>query len=199
MKNIRKTLPPRSPLKISSNKLGFIQHQLRRSGAGFTLIELLVVITVLGVLATIVLLAVNPGAQLARARDAGRKTALRQIANGLERYYVLNGKYPLHCDATTVDSTQAQPWIPELVNELKPIPVDPINKWIPPFTPGSKTSWYQYQSKKLTKNPFTSTCIDQYYTLGAHLEDPSDKDINWDFTDYWGGWAVNFIVKNYDF
>ncbi len=39
---------------------------------GFTLIELLVVIAVIGVLATIVLAAINPIEQLARGRDAGR-------------------------------------------------------------------------------------------------------------------------------
>ncbi|HLD01481.1 MAG TPA: prepilin-type N-terminal cleavage/methylation domain-containing protein, partial [Patescibacteria group bacterium] len=41
---------------------------------GFTLIELLIVIAVLGVLATIVLVAIDPLEQLSRGTDAGQKT-----------------------------------------------------------------------------------------------------------------------------
>lgn len=60
----------------------------------FTLIELLVVIAVLGVLATIVLLAVNPGEQLARARDTSRVAAVTQIGRALlANYTAQGGKY----------------------------------------------------------------------------------------------------------
>ncbi len=58
---------------------------------GFTLIELLVVIAVLGVLATIVLLAVNPGEQLARARDTSRIAAVTQLGRALQAYYTAVG------------------------------------------------------------------------------------------------------------
>ncbi len=58
---------------------------------GFTLIELLVVIAVLGVLATIVLLAVNPGEQLARARDTSRIAAVTQLGRALQAYYTASG------------------------------------------------------------------------------------------------------------
>ncbi|HVZ11787.1 MAG TPA: prepilin-type N-terminal cleavage/methylation domain-containing protein, partial [Patescibacteria group bacterium] len=46
---------------------------------GFTLIELLVVIAVIGVLAAIVLLAVNPTEQLARGRDANRISSIEGL------------------------------------------------------------------------------------------------------------------------
>jgi prepilin-type N-terminal cleavage/methylation domain-containing protein len=46
---------------------------------GFTLIELLVVIAVLGVLATVVIVAINPFQQLAKARDAGRLGVVAQM------------------------------------------------------------------------------------------------------------------------
>ncbi|MCL6096666.1 MAG: type II secretion system GspH family protein, partial [Patescibacteria group bacterium] len=63
---------------------------------GFTLIELLVVIAVLGILATIVLLAVNPGEQLARGRDSSRVAGVTQLGRSLQAYYTANGSsYPV--------------------------------------------------------------------------------------------------------
>ncbi|MBI4079133.1 MAG: type II secretion system protein [Candidatus Levybacteria bacterium] len=57
-------------------------------GKGFTLIELLVAIAMLGVLATGVLVAINPLERLALARDAQRKTAISQLARALQSYYI---------------------------------------------------------------------------------------------------------------
>lgn len=54
---------------------------------GFTLIELLVVIAILGVLAGGVLVAINPLEQLARGRDAGRKTTVDQLGKAVQSYY----------------------------------------------------------------------------------------------------------------
>jgi prepilin-type N-terminal cleavage/methylation domain-containing protein len=54
---------------------------------GFTLIELLIVMAILGVLAVVVLVAINPVQQLARTRDAGRKSGVSQIGRALEAYY----------------------------------------------------------------------------------------------------------------
>ena len=61
---------------------------------GFTLIELLIVMAILGVLAVVVLVAINPVQQLARTRDAGRKSGIGQIGRALEAYYTShNGSY----------------------------------------------------------------------------------------------------------
>ena len=57
---------------------------------GFTLIELLIVIAILGTLAVVVLLALNPIQQLARARDAGRVSAITQLGHSLEAYATSN-------------------------------------------------------------------------------------------------------------
>lgn len=59
---------------------------------GFTLVELLVVITILGILATIGLVAF--ASAQARGRDTQRKSDLKQIASALELYYSDYGKYP---------------------------------------------------------------------------------------------------------
>ena len=111
MKKYQKdSTPPQISLGFSSNKLGFVQHQRLRNGAGFTLIELLVVITVLGVLATIVLLAVNPGEQLARAKDASRIEAVTQLSRALQAYYTANGVYPDEDPASITESLAVSCW-----------------------------------------------------------------------------------------
>lgn len=53
---------------------------------GFTLIELLVVIGIIGILAAIVLVAVNPGRQFAQARDRQRQSDLLQITNAIYQF-----------------------------------------------------------------------------------------------------------------
>ncbi len=50
---------------------------------GFTLIELLVVIGIIGILAAVVLVAVNPGRQFASARDTQRRADLYSITNAV--------------------------------------------------------------------------------------------------------------------
>lgn len=55
---------------------------------GFTLIELLIVIAVIGVLVAIVILAINPLEQLARGRDANRKTVVAQLGRAMASYVV---------------------------------------------------------------------------------------------------------------
>jgi prepilin-type N-terminal cleavage/methylation domain-containing protein len=62
---------------------------------GFTLIELLIVIAILGVLAVVVLVAINPVQQLARTRDSGRISSVAQIGHAIEAYMAShNGTYP---------------------------------------------------------------------------------------------------------
>lgn len=62
---------------------------------GFTLIELLVVIAVLGILATVVLVAINPLEQFKRGRDSGRKSAVGQISKAVQAFYTAKGtNYP---------------------------------------------------------------------------------------------------------
>lgn len=61
---------------------------------GFTLVELLIVIALLGVIATIVIAAINPIEQANRATDAGMKADASQIVSAIQRYYTSHGQYP---------------------------------------------------------------------------------------------------------
>ncbi len=62
-----------------------------KSGAGFTLIELLVVIAIIGLLASVVLVALNSAR--AKARDTKRRADLAQVSKALEFYYDKFGTY----------------------------------------------------------------------------------------------------------
>ncbi len=74
---------------------------------GFTLIELLVVIGIIGILAAIVLIAVNPGRQFAQARDAQRQTDLLGITGAVYQFAAEhNGDLP---DTDGADTTSNFP------------------------------------------------------------------------------------------
>ncbi|HZE86961.1 MAG TPA: type II secretion system protein, partial [Methylomirabilota bacterium] len=85
---------------------------------GFTLIELLVVIAILGVLAGAILVAINPLEQLARGRDAGRKSTVDELGHATQAYYTAqNATYPV----------QGITWMTTIqtAGELKVLPSNP--------------------------------------------------------------------------
>lgn len=83
--------------KLSKLNKGFIQRHFlnkssfgsfkpafqRKSGAGFTLIEVLIVIGIIAVLATIVIIAINPARQFAQARNSQRVSNANAILNAV--------------------------------------------------------------------------------------------------------------------
>lgn len=82
---------------------------------GFTLVELLIVIAIIGTLAVVVLVAINPVQQLAKTRDTGRKSTTQQMGHSLEAFAVNNnGAYV----------PEASTWMTSLVTagELTSVP-----------------------------------------------------------------------------
>jgi prepilin-type N-terminal cleavage/methylation domain-containing protein len=72
---------------------------------GLTLIELLIVIAIIGVLAAIILAAIDPVEQLARGRDANRKNTLSSLGQALQAYYTAQGGGSAYPATTTVTNT----------------------------------------------------------------------------------------------
>jgi prepilin-type N-terminal cleavage/methylation domain-containing protein len=66
----------------------------KREQKGFTLLEILLVIATIGILAAIVIIAINPNKQLAQARDAQRRSDINTIYKASEQYLIDNGIYP---------------------------------------------------------------------------------------------------------
>ncbi len=84
---------------------------LKKSSRGFTLIELLVVISIIGLLASVGLVALNSA--LMKARDARRIADINQITKALELYYSNNNHYPTSpADSRNPPNTGVPPYAP---------------------------------------------------------------------------------------
>jgi prepilin-type N-terminal cleavage/methylation domain-containing protein len=73
-------------VNLFAKKKDKTRHEIVSLVLGFTLLELLIVITIISILAVSVFAAVNPGRQLAKARDAQRQTDLVAILSTIYQY-----------------------------------------------------------------------------------------------------------------
>ncbi len=107
--------------------------KIQKQNKGFTLIEILVVMGIIAVLATIVLVAVNPARQFAQARDTQRSSNVNTLLNAIGQRTADNrGLFETGCVAgeipatSTVIASAGYNIYPCLVpNYLPTLPVDP--------------------------------------------------------------------------
>lgn len=129
-------------------KFSIFNFQFKQKG--FTLIELLIVIAIIGILSTVLM--VNFIGIRERARDAKRKSDLRQIQQALELYKSDVGSYP---PQSAIDNTCGGPLSNGNTTYMSKIPADP------------STGCYRYENPGENGSP---------YTLYACLENSSDSD-----------------------
>lgn len=133
---------------------------MKKIALGFTLIELLVVISIIGILATLV--AANLNAARSRARDAQRKSDLKNVQTGLRLYYNDRATFPANdtsfqivgCGSYTTPLSCAwgDAWSVGTVSYMSKLPVEPLTDLV-----------YKYE------RPTTDT-----FTLSGCLENTSD-------------------------
>jgi len=76
---------------------------------GFTLVELLIVIAVVGIMATGLIVLLNPLAQIQKSRDAQRKSDLSEIQKALEMYYQDYNRYPVSTSDFKIKGSEGNP------------------------------------------------------------------------------------------
>jgi prepilin-type N-terminal cleavage/methylation domain-containing protein len=76
---------------------------ITKQNKGFTLLEILLVIAAIGILAAIVLVAINPNRQIAQVRNAERRSEVNTIYKALEQYLIEKQGYPAGITETEQD------------------------------------------------------------------------------------------------
>jgi len=144
-------------------KSQYTRYKTNTLKVGFTLIELLVVITVIGILASLII--VNFSSTRERARDAKRKSDLRSLKTALRIYYNDKQQYPNASGGAFqgcgTNGTSTCSWGGAFdagsTSYMKEIPTDPLN-----------TGQFVYT--------YAQTNSGEGFTITTYLENGSDQD-----------------------
>lgn len=156
----------------------------KQNQKGFTLIELLVVIAIIGLLATVVTLAVQNART--RARDAKRAGDMRQMVTALEQYRIARGIYPTGTVSMESLGTGAalddpgamdggsEPFIPNYVPIFPVSPAPADGSCLSTADRGSNNYWYDVSDDGIT---YTLTfCLGKntgQFDPGIHMATPN--------------------------
>ncbi len=133
-----------------------------KNKSGFTLVEVLIVISIIGLLASIIL--VGLGTFRSRGRDTRRIADIRATQNALELYYTKNSEYP--ADGSWEDVSNAV--VGAGIGVTK-IPKDPLTG-----RAGQDQYGYDASSDR------------QSYVVRAQLEDANNPALSDDFDSFTG-------------
>lgn len=151
---------------------------------GFTLIEMLVVISIIGILATLV--AANLNSARSRARDAERKSDIKNIGTALRIYYNDKGSFPANdgvnqikaCEPGTASCAWGSEWNIDTTVYMQTLPKDPL----------SPSQDYRY-----TMGTVGDPADSDSFILQACLENKSDT--NGVASDGWCPTGIMFEIK----
>lgn len=161
---------------------------MKRRETAFTLIELLVVIAIIGLLASIVLVALNSAR--AKSRDAKRIADIKEIQSALELYFSDNGQYPYGSCESTSGGAYSDCWSTLLPGYVGTMPNDPLN------VPSQYGYYYGYDDKPTQSNCYaTTTHSPSDYILATRLENPASVQGSCPTPFYlWDNSNLNYIV-----
>ncbi|MCL5970532.1 MAG: prepilin-type N-terminal cleavage/methylation domain-containing protein [Patescibacteria group bacterium] len=155
----------KASIRRLSKNLNKRKIKLKIFKKGFTLTEIIVVIGILALIISIVLVLIDPVAQIKKSRNTQRYMGIRQLADMSELYFNENGKYPANYNTLVTDQY------------LKKVPQDPDSNYIYELGPGSNPSWAVIYGTIYKKWARAAACDLPLDT------DPTCKPINYDRTD----------------